>query len=268
MLPGFGKIEMRSGARPENDLVLSFLAVRQAVGILGLSLPIVLLVYAHLFGGGMQPSISEFYYSAMGDVFVGILCAIGVFLIAYKGYRKRPEDPMLGDREASIVAGISVIAVALFPVPAKPEYALCLIDGIVLRCAEVLVDAEIITGFSGHSRWLHFAPAGSFFLSLAWFCFKLFPKGGSHSNRQFMGVLVEHLIYYICGVLILISVAGLVAYELVSPETRDALTAQNYIFWWETLGVYAFSISWLTKGRFLSRPFGLHRRQAQSSLMS
>lgn len=268
MLLGCGKIEMRTGARPEDDLVLSFLAVRQAVGILWLSLPIVLLLYAHPFGGGMQPSISEFYYSEMGDVFIGILFSIGVFLIAYKGYRKRPGDPKLGDREASIVAGVSIIAVALFPVPAKPEYALCMINEIVLRCSEVLIDAEIITGFSGHSRWLHFAPAGSFFLSLAWYCFKLFPKGGSHSTRRFMGVLVEHLIYYTCGVLILISVAGLVAYELVSPETREALTAQNYIFWWETLGVYAFSISWLTKGRFMSRPFGLHMRNSQSSLIS
>ena len=72
----------------KSDLVLSYLAVRQCLGLLGLSLPVSLYLYARVFGGAMQPSISEFYYTSMGDWLVGTLCAIGVFLFAYKGYAR------------------------------------------------------------------------------------------------------------------------------------------------------------------------------------
>ena len=53
--------------------VMSYLAVRRALGLLGIALPLALYAYARPFGYGMQPSISEFYHTQMGDVVVGSL---------------------------------------------------------------------------------------------------------------------------------------------------------------------------------------------------
>ena len=70
-------------------------------------------------GGGwddLQPSMSDYYYyqdGKMRDVFVGILCAIGVFLILYKGWEKL-ENRLLN------AAGFFAIGVAIFPMGWKP----------------------------------------------------------------------------------------------------------------------------------------------------
>ncbi len=72
--------------------IMGYNSVRRALGLVGLGLPASLIFYALIVPGGMQPSISEFYYTAMGDVLVGSLCAIGIFLIAYKGYAREPGE--------------------------------------------------------------------------------------------------------------------------------------------------------------------------------
>ena len=70
-------------AKEKNQLVLSFLTVRRALGLLGLALPLLLIGFGVLFSDGIERSVSAFYYTGMGDIFVGILCAIGVFLFSY-----------------------------------------------------------------------------------------------------------------------------------------------------------------------------------------
>ncbi len=89
------------------------------VGVLGIGLPLLLLI-ACLYDYGsntmmvedfskcVKNSISAYYDSASRDVFVGILCVIGAFLFAYKGYDTR-------DDQASHLAGLSAFGVALFP---------------------------------------------------------------------------------------------------------------------------------------------------------
>jgi hypothetical protein len=56
----------------------------------------------------MMGSVSAFYYSPAQGVFVGILVAIGVALVAYRGYT-RGENRLLN------AAGVLSIVVALFP---------------------------------------------------------------------------------------------------------------------------------------------------------
>lgn len=104
--------------------VRSYIFMRFAIAVLGIALPILLVfVEPILFDGQPWPrgSLSAYYYSGMREVFVGTLCAIGVFLIIYKGGEPTREA------RASTYAGIAVIVVALFPtgkpgaaVPATP----------------------------------------------------------------------------------------------------------------------------------------------------
>jgi hypothetical protein len=71
---------------PQEPLVLSYLGLRKAVGIIGLALPFVLAFGKILLQSpGIQDSISAYYYTDMGNVFVGSLCAIGVFLMSTRG---------------------------------------------------------------------------------------------------------------------------------------------------------------------------------------
>ena len=94
----------------DNNLVLSYLNLRKAVGFLGISFPIVLIIGAILFGAcsGVQDSISDYHNTNMRDVFVGILSAIALFLFAYSGYDRL-------DFWMAKAAGLFGFMVAIFP---------------------------------------------------------------------------------------------------------------------------------------------------------
>ena len=72
----------------DNKLVISFLALRNLIGISGMLLPIVLTLFTPKGEQDkvMEHSISEYYYTKNGDLFVVLLSVIGVFLLTYKGY--------------------------------------------------------------------------------------------------------------------------------------------------------------------------------------
>src|SRR6266852_8308761 len=78
---------MNPQPNPQDSLVLSYLGLRKAVGIIGFALPFVLAIA----GPGIQGSISCYYYTDMRNVLVGSLCAIGVFLMSTRGYDLRDE---------------------------------------------------------------------------------------------------------------------------------------------------------------------------------
>src|SRR5262245_5003850 len=93
----------------DTTLVLSYLSLRKAIGLLGACLPFVLAIGLFVLDGkGLQGSISGYYHTEMRDVFVGILCAIGVFLLSYRGYESE-------DRIAGNLACAFAIGTALFP---------------------------------------------------------------------------------------------------------------------------------------------------------
>ena len=236
-------------------LDLHFLAVRQGIGLLGLILPTALYVYGRTGDGRMQPSISEFYYTAMGDVFVGCLAAIGVFLISYRGYSAKPKGWPLGDRATSLIAGIAALMVAFLPAGPDAAYARCIADGATGPCAGSLPDPTLMTGLHFITGPLHFAAAAVFFAALAYFCLVLFPMGGKRKADGGPALSVEHLTYYACGAVLIASILAVAAYAVL--PFKDQLRAVNYVFWAETAGVFAFAVAWLTKGDALKKPLGI-----------
>lgn len=130
-----------------NLLVISYLNLRQSIGCLGIALPFALAIGGLLiFQVGIQSTVSDYYYTGMRSVFVGILFAIGVFLFSYRGYQRK-------DNIAANLASFCAIGTALFPTP--PQNATPL--------------AETI-------GTLHIAFAVTFFVSLAYFSLVLFTK--------------------------------------------------------------------------------------------
>ena len=191
----------------------------------------------------MQPSISEFYHTAMGDIFVGSLVGIGIFLIAYKGYPRLPGE-RLWDQPVATIAGISAVGVALFPV--KPPMLVC--------CASNVNHSIIATSIKGFTLhwcsfdWIHFVCAAVFFICMVVFCLCLFPRGHKTDDRKINWKIFENRIYGICGTLIVVSVMALICYFFLGKNTKHTLQAVNYVFWCQTLAVLSFAIAWLTKG--------------------
>jgi hypothetical protein len=91
-----------------NELVISYLLLRKIVGWIGMLLPFVLMIGNAGMSASRPDSMSGYYYTPMRNIFVGALCALGVFLIAYDGY-----DGM--DRWITDIAGFCAIGVAFCP---------------------------------------------------------------------------------------------------------------------------------------------------------
>src|SRR5947208_1832937 len=91
-----------------NSLLISYLTLRRLIGFLGIGLPFLILLYLLITASVLEYSISTYYHTNMRDILVGILCATGVFMIAYKGYDRQ-------DMIASNFAGACAILVAMFP---------------------------------------------------------------------------------------------------------------------------------------------------------
>lgn len=199
----------------DQSLVISYLLLRKLIGALGVGLPFVLAIGAAVISGlEIQPSISDYYHTVMRDLFVGILFAIAIFMLSYKGYE--PADDRAGD-----IACVTAIGVAVFPV--APAGA---------------TPAQQVLGT------LHFASATLFFLTLVYFSLVLFTKSDP-SIPPTPRKLQRNRIYRICGWTIL---ACLAAIALIKSLASTPLRQLDPVFWLEAGAVLAFGISWLTKG--------------------
>ena len=101
-------------ARPPGDaepLAYSYLAHRKVIGYLGIALlPVLVLVTRLRSTSEIQTSISAYYYTGAGAVFVGVLFAIGIFLFSYRGYEGHHADWWAGKAAFGFAIGV-----ALFP---------------------------------------------------------------------------------------------------------------------------------------------------------
>lgn len=103
---------MRTPAELQKHILASYSALRRGIGLLAVALPLLLSILGIVLADvALQESISAYYHAgagAMRNWFVGILWAIGVFLLLYRGFTKRESI-------ALDLAGILLIMVAMFP---------------------------------------------------------------------------------------------------------------------------------------------------------
>ena len=97
------------------DYVLSFYRVRQALGILGLVFPVLLLIGGWIENARIEPSISDYYHTTLRDIFVGALFAIGIFLVSYKGHARDNREP-ISDNLAATLAGVGPSGLPFSPI--------------------------------------------------------------------------------------------------------------------------------------------------------
>lgn len=209
---------------PDSHLVVSFLTLRKAIGILGLAMPFVVRMGAHVFERiPSNDSISAYYYTGMRDVFVGTLFAIGVFLFCYRGFDR--QENLLTNVAGLCAAGIGLL-------PTEPTY-------------HPVIEAQFpnIYGpgcYQNHGLiGYHIYVVAPFFLLISYLTLFRFTKTGSHGDPG--RKKWRNRIYVACGVVMLASLVGIVLLKWASEK--------NSIFWPETVAIVAFGIAWLTKGQ-------------------
>lgn len=208
---------------PNQQAVMSYLGLRRSVGVIGMALPFVLPLGATAFFQAPLPSsISGYYYTGMRDVFVGSMCAIGVFLLSYKfGWL----DNWLGN-----IAGISAVGLSVFPT--TPD-----------------VD-PLPTGWVRTAGVLHSVFAIVLFSVLAAFCLVLFTRTGP-DGMPTKQKKTRNVIYLICGwVIVACLVLGVLAAFGLDRTLTDELRP---LFWLESVAVFAFGVAWFVKGETLFR---------------
>ena len=212
--------------------------MRRAIGILGITLPLILVAGSFLFGGckEVQYSISNYYHTNMRNIFVGYNCAVALFLFAYRGHDWR--DNLVG-----YLGSLAVLGVAFLPCSVSVSGQTCLIPSSV---QDPLVGK------------LHNLSALLYFLILIIYALFLFPK--THMDmvtgeKKFMGQQKRkrNVVYYICGALMTASLLLILAYMWFLKDLFPALLQLNPVFWLETMVLFSFGISWLTKGQFFFR---------------
>lgn len=193
-----------------------YLTPRMAVGYLGIGLPFVLAAGNRLFfAGGMEPSVSDYFYSHMRGVLVVSLCVFGAYLLAERGRDRR-------ERLLTKMAGIGAAGVALFPAPPSHPSAWATMVG-----------------------YGHLASGTLLFSSLAVIVLWLFRRANPDSARARFRRLTNR-IHLSCGITMVTTLAltGLAALPLAA-----GLDPMHPVFWMETASIAAFGISWLVRGR-------------------
>lgn len=220
-------MQQKTQKEKENKLVLSYLALRSAVGFLGISFPFVLVLGAMLFGAcsGFQNSISDYHNTSMRDVFVGILSAIALFLFAYSGYNRL-------DFWMAKAAGTFAFMIAIFP------------DALDLNNSCTIIPNQNIPSWMAT---VHFISAACFFLVLAYFSIVLFTKTDPEKKDKPTPEKIKRNIWYKgCGYAMLLCIVLIFLYFKV-PSLNQNLPHYTVLVL-ESIALWAFGISWVIKG--------------------
>lgn len=202
-----------------------------ALGLLSLLLPLVLLAGSAVFDNCtvVLASVSHYYYTTMGCVFVGLLYATGLFLFLYKGDN-------LAELIATRFAAICIIAVALLPT-SKDVYG----------CSTHAYQPDAL------GEELHKAFAAFFLLTMS-ILFCLFTRSSSMNKL----IRSRNRLYRVCAGTICVIVVTIVALSKpgwLDQGARQQLlswtTTYKPIFWLEWLALAAVGVAWLTKGQWL-----------------
>ena len=226
-----------SGGRPrsnEDVFFANYMFLRKTVGWVGTLLPVILLVANPIAlsienspCGVIPGSVSGYYYSPVRNIFVGAMCAQGLFLIAYVGYD-------LGDRVITDLAGVFALGVALFPT--KPTIASP--PSVACQTVAQLSTREQVVGD------IHVVFAGLTFVFMAWMALRF----TNTDKAPYPQKLLRNRIYLICAIVIAVCLVALVVTSLLPASVKGGFP---WILLWESVGIFAFGVSWFVKGQTL-----------------
>lgn len=217
---------------------------RTAIGVLGVTLPILLVLSSLIQREALQNSISAYYFTSARDWFVGILWVIGVFLFFY---RYRPRQPGLARSQSPSIrtgaadallgklAGLAAVAVALFPTTPPP--------------ASPAMPPTI--------GMLHGIAAAILFI-----CLSLFPLALFSQSRK-RGHVYRRYGWTMIGLLLLV-----VAYAFAPDSWRTQIGRWRPVLVLESLLIIVFGVSWFDRGLELAATDRSEAEQPDAPVMA
>jgi hypothetical protein len=205
------------------SVIHSFMNLRTLIGVLGMSLPALCVAWCLLLNDGViLNSLSRHYYTNFRDAFVGILVAMSLFLVSYRGYA-----PI--DNAITWAIGACGLCVALFPCesPYSPT------------------SVSVLNLPDSVSHVVHCAAAAVFFALLACNSFFLFTRSSgpvARGSRKYW----RNATYRACGVVIIVALASLGVTMLATDDAFQDRTLILVIE--EAVMLVAFGVSWFVKG--------------------
>jgi hypothetical protein len=179
-------------------------------------------------------SVSGYYYTAMRNVLVAVLCALGVVLVTYRGYDRL-------DERITNIAGLATIGVALFPT-SSPGFHPAWVGNVHPFFAGVALFSQALMALQfcqnakrgERTRWQ--SDAKRMLRALVFRYQDQPPVTGAK--------LARNRVYSACAWAILAGV--ILALAQISWPASVKAHAQ-WLFWFESLSIVAFGIAWLVK---------------------
>lgn len=221
-----------SAEGPRLMYLRSYLFMRVMVGVIGISLPFVLVLADRIvFSGDPFPrsALSDYYYSGVRELFVGALCAAAMFLVTYKIVEANLDNTV------TVVAGLAALTIALFPTEGP--------NGTPLTPLQDLLGEGVVSA-------VHYVAAAVFILALAAMSYFFGRREGAREPRPgHRSPVFWRWYHWTCAGVILLAVAFMAIASLVDEPPRALLYG-------EAISVWAFGASWLMKGLELDMLFG------------
>jgi hypothetical protein len=207
--------------------VRSFLIMRVLVGALGIALPFALVLIDGLwFDGDRFPrtSLSAYYYSGVRDLFVGAMCATGVFLLAYKVAEVNLDNTLSG------VAGLASLLVGLFAT-GRPSATVALTP-----LQHRLGESQVST--------VHYLAAATFIVALGVMSYFFGKREGARPARPNTrrSPRFWRNFHWACAGVIAAALAWIGVTEIFHVGPARSL------LYGEAVSIWAFGTSWLWKG--------------------
>lgn len=224
-------MENKTSNKMVDSNIHTYRRIRSAIGYLGIALPIVLILLSQVkfTDTELRTSISHFYYTNLRDYFTGTLCAVGIFMIRYKGV----GNPLWykNDNLLTNIAGFMAFLVAFLPTsPEAGDYT--------SHTMIMSIDPDL----TGN---IHYAAAAILFLSFSMLSIWVFTIGQQSQEDIPVSYLNENYIYRTCGYIIL----GCIAIMFILHLSDTKIKYSTLIL--EAIALFAFGVSWLIKGRGL-----------------
>jgi hypothetical protein len=176
----------------------------------------------------IQQSISDYYFTVTGDLMVGIMCCLALFLISYKGYPGEQLDEWL-----TTISGLLALGAALIPTN----------EPLVQSCAIIHLPWDTNRSLT------HNLLSSLLFIMLSLISMLLFTKGRGEPTPEKMQ---RNKVYIVCGSVMLMVIIVVPIYNQLLRTYPD-WEKYKLVFWLETLAMTAFGISWLVKGGLFLR---------------
>ena len=211
------------------DPIRTVQLLRKGIGTVSIAMPFLLIILSLIpffEVDGIQISLSAYYYTNIREIFTGILCIVGFFLLVYKSDY---EDHKLENTENILVRimGFSAIGVALIPTNCKPLHP---------NLDNCIGMPSFIPYADKNAAIAHVIVSALLFLTFAYTSYKIFPINKDSSIDE-----KNKTTYRFCSLMIVIAVILLFGNFIFNFYSHMTLVSEIII-------LLSFGYSWFTKG--------------------